>query len=338
MQIYDYLWLGGNDEFRTKVRILNIESAGFHNIPNINDISKWNYDGSSTKQASGFDSEIILKPCAVFKSPFTTKDIPRYIVLCETFDKNDNPLENNHRQWAKEVFDKYVDQYPWYGLEQEYFIYDPKTNKPLGFDKDANQGQYYCSVGTLNTFGRNVAETHMMYCLRAGINLSGINAEVAPGQWEFQVGPCEGIDAGDQLLVARYLLELVAEERGLVLVWHPKPLQGDINGSGCHTNFSTLKMRELNGLIVIEKALEKLALKHQEHLEVYGKDNNLRLTGEHETSNMEKFTVGRANRGASVRIGNDTINSKRGYFEDRRPASNCNPYLVTAKILETIES
>jgi len=335
MQIYDYLWLGGNDEFRSKVRILNLLNVDVNNIP------LWNYDGSSTGQASGFDSEVILKPCAVFKSPLT-EDIPRYIVLCETFDKDGSPLKNNHRQWAKNIFDKYLDEKPWYGLEQEYFLFDPITNKPIGFNQDFKQdfkqGQYYCSVGALNTFGRNVAETHMMYCLRAGINLSGINAEVAPGQWEFQVGPCEGIDAGDQLLVARYLLELVAEERGLVLVWHPKPLQGDINGSGCHTNFSTLKMRELNGLIVIEKALEKLALKHQEHLEVYGKDNNLRLTGEHETSNMEKFTVGRANRGASVRIGNDTINSKRGYFEDRRPASNCNPYLVTAKILETIES
>jgi glutamine synthetase len=327
MQIFDYLWLGGNDEFRSKSRILNLED--------INHIPNWNYDGSSTNQASGFDSEIILRPCGVFVSPLM-EDIPRYIVLCETFDKDGNPLKNNHRQWAKKVFDKYLDEKPWYGLEQEYFIYDPKTNKPLGFDKDVKQGQFYCSVGALNTFGRNVAEKHMMYCLKAGINLSGINAEVAPGQWEFQVGPCEGIDAGDHLLVARYLLELVAEEYNYVINWHPKPLEGDWNGSGCHTNFSTLKMRELNGLSVIEKALEKLALKHKEHLKVYGRDNHLRLTGDHETSNMEKFSVGRANRGASVRIGNDTINNKRGYFEDRRPASNCNPYLVTAKMLETI--
>jgi glutamine synthetase len=327
MQIFDYLWLGGNNEFRTKTRILDLN--------NTNEIPDWNYDGSSTNQASGFDSEIILKPCIVFKSPLT-REIPRFIVLCETFDKDGKPLTNNHRRWAKEIFDKYLDEKPWYGLEQEYFLFDPITNKPIGFKEDMKQGQFYCSVGTLNTFGREVAERHMMYCLKAGINLSGINAEVAPGQWEFQVGPCEGINAGDQLLVARFLLELVAEEYGLVVVWHPKPLEGDWNGSGCHTNFSTLKMREENGLYFIEKALDKLALKHQEHLEVYGNDNHLRLTGEHETSNMEKFSVGRANRGASVRIGNETILNKRGYFEDRRPASNCDPYLVTAKILETI--
>jgi glutamine synthetase len=333
MQIYDYIWLGGNDEFRSKVRILNLD-LNLEN-PIVNNIPIWNYDGSSTGQASSFDSEVILKPCAVFKSPLT-EDIPRYIVLCETFDKDGEPLKNNHRQWAKKVFDKYLDEKPWYGLEQEYFIYDPKTNNPIGYNEDVKQGQYYCSVGTLNTFGRNVAEKHMMYCLRAGINLSGINAEVAPGQWEFQVGVSEGINAGDELLVARYLLELVAEEYGLVINWHPKPLLGDVNGSGCHTNFSTFKMRQLNGLSVIEKALEKLALKHQLHLEVYGKDNHFRLTGTHETSSIHTFTIGRANRNASVRIGYDTINYKRGYFEDRRPASNCNPYLVTAKILDTI--
>ena len=328
MYIYDYVWLGGNNEFRTKSRVLNLDDNNIDNIP------KWNYDGSSTGQATGTDSEITLKPCAIYKSPYM-EDIPRYIVLCSTFDKDNKPLPNNHRVWADSIFKKYKDKKPWYGLEQEYFLYDVKTNKILGYEENKKQGQFYCGVGSLNAFGRKLVDKHMLYCLKAGINISGINAEVAPGQWEFQVGPCEGIEAADQLLVARFLLELISEEFNIVILWNPKPLIGNWNGSGCHTNFSTINMRQDNGIKYIEDAIHKLSLKHKEHIQCYG-SNQDRLTGDHETSSIETFTVGRANRGASVRIGNETIQNKKGYFEDRRPSSDCDPYLVTAKILETI--
>jgi glutamine synthetase len=214
-------------------------------------------------------------------------------------------------------------------------MFDRETGVPLGFDEHGEQGQYYCSVGGNNAFGRNVAEDHLKACLTAGIKISGINAEVAPGQWEFQIGICEGIEAGDHLWMARYLLDRISEKYNVYIVYHPKPLVGNWNGSGCHTNYSTQRMREEGGISEIYKAIELLGKKHEEHMQVYGQHNELRLTGRHETASYKVFTYGRADRGASIRIGNKTIQDGRGYFEDRRPSSNMDPYLVTAKIFET---
>lgn len=339
--IYEYIWLGGNGNFRSKYRVIN-------NNLEINEIPKWNYDGSSTNQAEGNDSEVILIPVKKVLNPLIESS---YLVLCETTKPNGEPIFNNFRPNAKKIFDKYLNEKPWYGMEQEYFMINKANNLPLGFKDDGTsspQGQYYCSVGTQNSFGRNIAEEHMLACIKAGLDISGINSEVAPGQWEFQIGPVEGIDAGDQMLIARYLLERIAEKHQVIINYHPKPLKGDWNGSGCHVNFSTQKMREgtvnntglnnvsVTGLEYIEEALNKLSKKHKEHMDVYGTDNQLRMTGKHETACYDKFSFGRANRGASVRIGNDTINDKKGYFEDRRPSSNMNPYQVTSIMLETI--
>merc|ERR1712003_76136 len=103
-----------------------------------------------------------------------------------------------------------------------------------------------------------------------------------------------------------------------------------------HTNVSTKAMREDGGLEVIKKAIYKLGAKHEEHIAVYGEGNELRLTGKFETASINDFSYGVANRGASIRIGRDTEAEGKGYFEDRRPSSNCDPYLVTGKIMETI--
>lgn len=327
----EYVWIDNNYNLRSKIKVIYNE-----NIDSINNIPEWNYDGSSTNQSSGEDSEVIIKPQRMFLSK---KDPFHILVLCDTYTPTEEILKTNNRYNANEIFNTKLDAEPWFGMEQEYFIIDPITNKPLGYNENKTQGQYYCSVGTENAFGRKIAEEHLLECVNYGVKISGINAEVAPGQWEYQIGPCEGIEMGDNLWIARYLLQKIAETHNVIINIDPKPLSGDWNGSGCHTNYSTKPMREgiseNNGLYYINNAIEKLSEKHTEHMKVYGSGNEKRMTGEHETASYDKFTSGVANRGASVRIGNANVKNKKGYFEDRRPSSNCDPYLVTSKIFET---
>lgn len=330
----EYIWIDGNKNLRSKTKVLY--NIGRESIK-IDDIPEWNFDGSSTYQATGVDSEIILKPCAIFNDPFRGEN--GLLVLCDVYDVNNNPLESNTRYVANEIFEKKRNEQPWFGLEQEYFLF--KHSKPLGFEfKDhEKQGQFYCSIGSENAYGRIIAEKHLKACLDSGINISGINAEVAPGQWEFQVGPCEGITAGDHLWIARYILERIGEEHSISIDISPKPLKGDWNGSGCHTNYSTKKMREgfnnNSGLYYINDAIEKLAHAHKDHMAVYGEGNEDRMTGKCETCNYDVFKDGISNRGHSVRRGFNTMKNSCGYFEDRRPSSNCDPYLVTSKIFKT---
>lgn len=341
--ILEYIWLDADQNLRSKTKVCNIKKSIESNYDNI---PIWNFDGSSTNQADSSSSEVTLIPCAIFKDPFRKnnkfhvnyyKTTINYLVLCETYDSNDIPLKTNTRYIANNIFNKKLGEKPWFGLEQEYFI--KKDGNVLGFDENVKQGQFYCGVGGNNAFGRDLVETHMEYCIYSGINISGINAEVAPGQWEFQVGPCEGIRAGDHLTIARYILLRLSEEFNYTIDFHPKPLKGDYNGSGCHTNYSTQNMREgqkgKDGFDYILEAVEKLAPKHEEHMEVYGSNNDERMTGEHETASYDNFNYNIANRGCSVRIGRETDINKKGYFEDRRPASNCDPYIVTSKIFET---
>jgi len=354
--IAEYIWIGGNNELRSKTRILEHVTIFDNNDYNNSQTGKidtskisfpdWNYDGSSTDQASGNDSEIVIKPRSIFRNPFfqsETKLYDRYyLVICDTYLPNGLPLPNNQRSVADSIFKQNVDEDPWFGLEQEYFLISPDTNTPIGYQEQQGQqqqGQYYCSVGHENAFGRDIVEEHMKMCLYAGIKISGINAEVAPGQWEFQVGPCTGIDAGDHLWTARYILQRLGEKHKVKINFEPKPLKGDWNGSGCHTNYSTKNMREgtkdKTGLEYINEAIDKLANHHDEHMKIYGTGNEERMTGEHETASYDNFTDGIANRGASVRRGYDTIKNEKGYFEDRRPSSNCDPYLVTSAIFKT---
>lgn len=359
MALYEYIWRGSNNELRSKTRFLDIDTS---DGVNVEDVPSWNYDGSSTGQAQGNDSEVMLIPVAVFNDPFRpVDDGENYLILCEITRHDGSLLPNSTWTYADNIFKQEPGSEPWFGIEQEYFIMNNKTGKPLGFpeDNDAqpnSQGQYYCSVGSKNAFGRELADEHLNFCIEAGIKISGMNAEVAPGQWEYQVGPCEGIECGNHMWVSRYILEKLTEQYDYTVCWDPKPLEGDWNGSGCHTNFSTILMREgngvtadqeaiskkkggnkrqMNGLDYIYKAIEKLESKHEEHMDIYGENNNLRMTGKHETAEYNKFSYGVANRSASVRICNETFKNKEGYFEDRRPASNMDPYLVSAKLFET---
>merc|ERR1712156_334036 len=226
----------------------------------------------------------------------------------------------------------------WYGIEQEYTLFEADGVTPLGwpqFGSPGPQGPYYCGNGARRAYGRQMMEAHYRACLYAGIEISGTNAEVMAGQWEYQVGPCVGIDSGDQLWISRFLLERVTEYFQVVVSFHPKPIKGDWNGAGSHTNYSTKTMRADGGYKAIIAGIEKLGKKHKEHMAVYGKKNEERLTGKHETAKYDTFKYGVADRGASIRIPRQTEIDGRGYLEDRRPAANCDPYEVTSMIAMT---
>jgi glutamine synthetase len=261
--------------------------------------------------------------------------------MCDCYTPDGRPIPTNNRAKAVEAFSGNDGEEIWFGLEQEFTLFNLDTRTPLGWPEggmpNRAQGPYYCSAGPNNNFGRAITDSLYRACLYAGINISGVNGEVMPGQQEYQVGPCVGIDAGDQLMMSRYILQRVCEDYQVYCTLHPKPIvEGDWNGAGMHTNVSTKKMREAGGLEVIKEAIYKLGAKHREHIAVYGEGNELRLTGKHETASIEQFSFGVANRGASIRIGRDTEAEGMGYFEDRRPSSNADPYLVTGKIMSTI--
>jgi len=210
------------------------------------------------------------------------------------------------------------------------------SNTPVFFKDSvpAPQGPYYCGVGSQHVCCRKLAEEHYLACLYAGLSVSGINAEVAPSQWEYQIGPVCGVQAADQLWVSRYILQRLAEEYHINISFKPKPLASPWNGSGLHTNFSTVETRAEGGLEKIHEYVHKLGQVHEAHIAVYG-DNSERLSGECETSDIHTFSCGYGNRGCSIRIPTAVLEAKRGYFEDRRPASDADPYLVTSALMKT---
>jgi glutamine synthetase len=333
-----YIWIDGTGEnLRSKMRVLDSLPTSIDEYP------IWNYDGSSTGQATGRKSDLMLKPVAEYPDPFLGCGNNR-LVLCETYDAENNPTKTNHRYQCKQIMDSVKEDRPMFGMEQEYLFLDMDL-RPLGWPKDKlppPQGPYYCGVGADRMYGREIVQAHANACLLAGLKLAGTNAEVTPAQWEFQIGICKGIEMGDQLWMARYLLHRVAERAGVVVTLDPKPevTMGDWNGAGCHTNFSTSAMRHHGGLDVIKSAMKKLEPRHSDHLKLYdpngGKDNLKRLSGKHETSSVDKFTWGIADRSCSVRIPRQVGTDGKGYLEDRRPSSNCDPYVVTAAIASAI--
>ena len=338
----EYVWIGGGGwDMRSKCKTINFSPKSPDELP------IWNYDGSSTEQAPGDDSEVLLKPQAIFKDPF--RGGKNILVMCDVYEpaKVDDagnitdmkPLPSNTRFACAEIMAKAKESDPWFGVEQEYAILDADTKWPLGWPTNGYpgpQGPYYCGAGANKAIGRDLAEAHYKCCLFAGIEISGINGEVMPGQWEYQVGPCKGIDEGDQLWMSRYIMFRLSEYFNVEVSFDPKPIPGDWNGSGCHCNYSTKETREaVTGWDAMQKQIEKLEAKHMEHIKAYGEGNERRLTGAHETAPIDKFSWGVANRGCSIRVPRSVPIDKCGYYEDRRPASNMDPYIVTGKIVDT---
>ncbi|VDP68410.1 unnamed protein product [Echinostoma caproni] len=331
-----YVWIDGTGEhLRCKTMTVTEEPKSAE------DCSIWNFDGSSTGQAEGSNSDVYLKPCALFRDPFRRGK--NKLVLCETYTYDMKPHATNHRRRCVELMKQAESYEPWFGIEQEYALMDidgyPMQWPKSGFPQP--QGPYYCSVGADRALGRDIPEAHYRACMYAGVKICGTNAEVMPSQWEFQIGPCEGVLLADHLWMARFLLHRVAEDFGVVVTFDPKPMPGDWNGSGAHTNFSTAAMRcPQSGLKAIEQAVEKLSKRHAEHLKVYdprhGEDNSRRLTGLHETSSIHGFSSGVANRGSSIRIPRQVAEDRCGYLEDRRPSANCDPYQVIGMLVQTV--
>ncbi len=328
----EYIWLDGykpTQSLRSKTKIEKDFSGKLEDCP------MWSFDGSSTEQAPGGSSDCLLKPVFICVDP-QRKD--GYLVMCEVLKADGTAHESNGRATIEDDDNDF-----WFGFEQEYFLWDNQTNKPLGFPAGGfpgPQGPYYCSVGAANAYGRNIIEEHLDTCLEAGLNVEGINAEVAAGQWEFQIFSKGAKSAGDQIWVARYLLERIGEKYDVSINWHCKPLGSlDWNGSGMHANFSNSTLRNAGSKAIFDTICEAFRPLVKEHIEVYGADNHLRLTGKHETASIYDFSYGVSDRGASIRIP-VVVPAKgwKGYLEDRRPNSAADPYKVASRIIKTVKS
>lgn len=342
----EYIWLDGAEptqQLRSKTRVVPVgaeEEIALSSFP------QWGYDGSSTYQAQGGDSDLILEPARYCPDP--AKADEAYLVLCEVLDPEGKPHSSNKRAELRRVLDEGgAALESWFGFEQEYTLL--RDGRPLGFPKDgypAPQGPYYCGVGVQQVFGRELAEEHFAACVDAGLMIYGMNAEVMPGQWEFQVGyrglegeSADPLATSDHLWLARWLLHRLGEDHGVSVSIDNKPMRGDWNGAGLHTNFSTQAMRQVpGGMAAIETAAKAMSSEHEAHIAVYGAGLAERLTGAHETCSINEFKYGVADRGASIRIPRHVALKGGGYLEDRRPGANANPYEVCTRLLKTVKS
>jgi glutamine synthetase len=326
----EYVWLDGykpEPNLRSKVRITGKEINGLQDIP------EWGFDGSSTKQAEGYSSDCYLKPVRIYRKDGKQNSDTIY-VLCEVMDSEGNPHNTNDRAKLDEDFNF------WVGFEQEYFIRNGHNKNILGFHTGGvidPQGVYYCGVGG-QMYGRNLSEEHLDMCLNYNIGIEGTNAEVAIGQWEYQVFAKGKLKSADDLWMSRYFLYKIAEKYGYEIELHPKPLtSGDWNGSGLHTNFSNERMREQGGEEYFKSIFQVFESRADIHIQNYGSDNHLRLTGKHETQSINKFSWGVSDRGASIRAPKVVGETWKGYLEDRRPASNGNPYSILRVISDSLD-
>ena len=332
MHKLEYIWLDGCTPTQIRYKTKVVEDfpvspsyGGYEDVP------VWGFDGSSTQQADGNSSDCVLKPVRIYHNPLEENSS---IVLCEVWNVDDTPHKTNTRRELEETISDIEDDIDeWVGFEQEYTLYE--NNKPYGWPdigEPPPQGDYYCG----RNIGEHISREHMNACIEAGIQICGTNAEVMLGQWEYQIGAGGSIHMSDDLWVARWLMERICEKHGLSVSLDPKPIEGDWNGAGCHTNFSTKYMRGHGGDEFIFKACMDLEKVHEEHMKEYGEGNERRLTGLHETQAIDKFSWGVSDRGASIRIPWQVEKNGKGYLEDRRPSSNCDPYRVSKKLIETI--
>lgn len=331
----EYIWLDGNypQQLRSKTKI--VEAKNEDKIK----LSNWNFDGSSTNQADTQKSELILRPVNRFKNPFLENSI---LVLCEVWTPEGERHQSNTRALLSDTV-KQFDQDTLYGFEQEFIIYDTKTQKPVGWPKQGfprPQGDYYCGVGSNNVSGREFIEELALLCLQAGLKISGTNAEVMLGQWEYQIGPVAALDGSDQLWISRWIMNRLSEKYHYRIELDPKPYPGnEWNGSGMHVNFSTQTMRQDidNKYSLAVEACHRLSDNIEDHIKVYGKNNHHRLTGANETCSIDNFRWGVGDRTASIRLPYSIKDKETaGYIEDRRPASNADPYEVCNVLITTI--
>lgn len=328
----EYIWLDGytpEPNMRSKTKVID----GPEN-PTLADLPDWSFDGSSTEQAAGHSSDCLLKPVAIIPDTARSANHPTFLVLCEVLTADGQVHPSNYRG----TFDD--DDDLWVAFEQEYVIM--QDGRPVGFPPGGYpgpQGPFYCSVGHDVAKGREVMEDHLDLCLDSGIGITGTNAEVLMGQWEFQCFAKGAKKAADDLWFARYLLVRTAEEHGYTISFEPKPIKGDWNGSGMHCNFSNTAIREQGGEEYIRKVCEAFRPTHDEHIAVYGSKNDERLTGKHETQSIDQFSYGVSDRGASIRIPVATVqNGWKGYLEDRRPAANADPYKIIGRLIATLKT
>lgn len=329
----EYIWLDGyfpTQNLRSKTKVE--EHENFKGT--VEELGNWSFDGSSTKQASGGASDCILKPVAIYPDPSRVKG---YLVMTEVLNADGTNHVSNGRATIEDDDNDF-----WFGFEQEYFIMDRKTQLPLGFPiggYPGPQGMYYCSVGGKNTYGRKFVEEHADLCIDAGLNFEGINQEVASGQWEFQLFAKGAKKAGDEIWIARYLLDRLTEKYGWYIEYHPKPIKGDWNGSGMHANFSNTILRTCGSKDIYAEICEAFRPLTKEHIAVYGEFNDQRLTGDHETASINDFSWGVSDRGASIRIPIIAVEKGyKGWLEDRRPSSNADPYKIAARIIKTVKT
>lgn len=338
-----YIWIDGAEPTHTLRSKMRIFEHPERNIK-IEDFPHWGFDGSSTNQATGEDSDLILVPVNFALDPILGGD--NYLVMCEVINPDGTPHKTNARAKLRHVMDNGGNKHdPWFGFEQEYTLFRGTT--PLGWPDrgyPAPQGPFYCGVGADEVFGRQLVDDHTRACIEAGIMIFGTNAEVMPGQWEFQIGyrgitseSADPLTVCDHLWLARWLLYRMGEEYGISATLDPKPVKGDWNGAGKHTNFSTKETRDpKTGRQAIDAAIKALESKHKEHIAVYGHGLAERLTGKHETADISTFSADVSNRSCSIRIPAAVAEKGYGYIEDRRPGANANPYEVAAAIVSTV--
>ena len=330
----EYIWLDGykpEPNLRSKVKIVDYESI--KNVVQVGKLPVWNFDGSSTNQADTGNSDRILKPVRVYTRHGFPLENSTVYVLCEVLNPDGTSHETNKRAILNEEQEDL-----WFGFEQEYFIREEINGTMLGHKRNIlkGQGEYYCGVGH-NVAGRDFVEEHLDMCLEHGIDITGTNAEVALGQWEYQVFSKGKLKGGDDLWMTRYFLYKISEKYGYHIDLHPKPLtHGEWNGSGLHTNFSNDRMRNEGGYDYFTAIFNSFGSRHEDHIKAYGSNNNLRLTGDYETQSIDKFSWGVSDRGASIRVPQETAKEWKGYVEDRRPGSNADPYKIIREIVTSL--